>query len=62
MAVIRENVHPSPSDLLVEEGMNLTIRQTLFCCKDYLEFYIISDVGQIFPVLKQSVIRVSGDL
>lgn len=33
----------------------------LFCCKDYLEFKIISDTGQISSVFKQPAIRVSSD-
>lgn len=50
IAVISENVHPSPSDRLTEKGINLTIGQTLFCCKDYSEFKIISDVGEISSI------------
>lgn len=45
-----------------KKGINLTIvANRLFCCKDYLEFKIISDVEQISSVFKQPVIRVSGD-
>lgn len=33
----------------------------LFCCKDYLEFKIISDTGQVSSVFEQPAIRVSSD-